>query len=65
MAIIIAAMQDLLLSFESSKIGWKTHESLKGCHPQSVTHLCLLVGARIYHEFLAKVRFKGEDDSLD
>ena len=37
MTIIIAAMQDLLLSFESSKTGWKTHESLKGCHPQSVT----------------------------
>ena len=37
MTILIAAMQDLLLSFESSKTGWKTHESLKGTHPQSVT----------------------------
>ena len=37
MTIIIAAMQDLLLSFESSKTGWKTYESLEGCHPQSVT----------------------------
>jgi len=37
MTIIIAAMQDLLLSFESSKTGWKTRESLKGCHPESVT----------------------------
>ena len=36
MTIIIAAMQDLLLSFQSSKTGWITHESLKGCHPQSV-----------------------------
>ena len=34
---IIAAMQDLLLLFESSKTGWKTHDSLKGCHPESVT----------------------------
>ncbi|MRN41102.1 MAG: glycosyl hydrolase [Nitrosopumilales archaeon] len=37
MTILIAAMQDLLLSLESSKTGWKTHESLKGTHPQSVT----------------------------
>ncbi len=37
MTIIIAAMQDLLLTFESSKTGWKTHESLKRCHAQSVT----------------------------
>jgi tetratricopeptide (TPR) repeat protein len=28
MTIIIAAMQDLLISFESSKTGWKTHEAL-------------------------------------
>src|SRR5215813_4738095 len=37
MTIIIAAMQDSLLLIESSKTGWKTHESLKGCHPQSLT----------------------------
>ena len=37
MTIIIAAMQHLLLSFESSNTGWKTHECLKGCQPQSVT----------------------------
>ena len=37
MTSIIAAMQDSLLLIESSKTGWKTHESLKGCHPQSVT----------------------------
>jgi hypothetical protein len=34
MTIIIAAMQDSLLSIESSKTGWKTHESLRGTHPQ-------------------------------
>ena len=37
MTSIIAAMQDSLLLIESSKTGWITHESLKGCHPQSVT----------------------------
>ena len=37
MTSILAAMQDSLLLIESSKTGWKTHESLKGCHPQSVT----------------------------
>ena len=37
MTSIIAAMQDSLLLIESSKTGWKTHESLKGCHPESVT----------------------------
>jgi hypothetical protein len=30
MTSIIAAMQDSLLLLESSKTGWKTHESLKG-----------------------------------
>ena len=30
-------MQDSLLLIESSKTGWKTHESLKGSHPQCVT----------------------------
>ncbi|HET7148766.1 MAG TPA: hypothetical protein VFI73_09745 [Candidatus Nitrosopolaris sp.] len=34
MTIIIAAMQDSLLSIESGKSGWKTHESLRGTHPQ-------------------------------
>jgi hypothetical protein len=37
MTILIAAMQDLVLLLESSKTGWKTRESLKGTHPQSVT----------------------------
>src|SRR5215468_5825252 len=37
MTSIIAAMQDSLLLIESSKTGWITHESLKGCHPQSVS----------------------------
>ena len=34
MTIIIAAMQDSLLSIESSKTRWKTHESLRGTQPQ-------------------------------
>jgi hypothetical protein len=37
MTSIIAAMQDSLLLIESSKSGWKSHESLKGKHPQCVT----------------------------
>ena len=37
MTSIIAAMQDSLLLIESSKTGWKSNESLKGSHPQSVT----------------------------
>ena len=37
MTSIIAAMQDSLLLIESLKTGWKTHEYLKGNHPQSVT----------------------------
>jgi hypothetical protein len=37
MTSIIAAMQDSLLLIESSKSGWKSHESLKGNHPQCVT----------------------------
>jgi len=37
MTILIVAMQDLVLLLESSKTGWKTRESLKGTHPQSVT----------------------------
>ena len=37
MTILIVAMQDFLLSLESSKTGWETHESLIGTHPQSVT----------------------------
>ncbi len=31
-----AAMEDSLLSVESSKTGWKTHESLKGTWPQCI-----------------------------
>ena len=34
--ILIAAMQDSLLILESSKTGWKTHESLKGTSPQCI-----------------------------
>ena len=30
------AMQDSLLTVESSKNGWISHESLKGTHPQCV-----------------------------
>jgi len=37
MTSILAAMQDSLLLIESSKTGWKSRESLKGSHPQSVT----------------------------
>jgi hypothetical protein len=36
MTTLIAGMQDSLLVFESSKDGWKTHESLKGTHPQGI-----------------------------
>jgi hypothetical protein len=36
MTTIIAAMQDSLLTLESSKTGWKLHESLKGTSPQCV-----------------------------
>jgi photosynthesis system II assembly factor YCF48-like protein len=36
MTIIIAAMQDSLLSIESSKTGWRTYESLKGTNPQCI-----------------------------
>ena len=34
MTTIIAAMQDSILTLESSKTGWKTKESLKGTSPQ-------------------------------
>ena len=34
--IIIAAMQDSILTLESSKTGWKTQESLKGTSPQCI-----------------------------
>jgi photosystem II stability/assembly factor-like uncharacterized protein len=37
MTILIAGMQNSLLLLESSKTGWKTHEYLKGTHPQSIT----------------------------
>jgi photosystem II stability/assembly factor-like uncharacterized protein len=36
MTIIIAAMQESLLSIESSKTGWRTYESLKGTNPQCI-----------------------------
>jgi photosystem II stability/assembly factor-like uncharacterized protein len=36
MTTLIAAMQNLVLILESSKTGWKTHENLKGTHPQSL-----------------------------
>ncbi len=36
MTTIIAAMQDSLLTVESSKTGWKLHESLKGTSPQCI-----------------------------
>jgi hypothetical protein len=36
MTTIMAGMQDSLLILESLKDGWKTHEHLKGTHPQSV-----------------------------
>jgi hypothetical protein len=37
MTTLIAAMQDSLLTLESStKTGWKTHESLRGTHPQGI-----------------------------
>jgi hypothetical protein len=37
MTSILAAMQESLLIIESSKTGWKTHESLKETNPQCVT----------------------------
>ncbi|MGB8035751.1 MAG: hypothetical protein WCF03_18200 [Nitrososphaeraceae archaeon] len=36
MTTLVAAMQDSLLTFESSKTGWKTHESLKGTSLQCI-----------------------------
>jgi hypothetical protein len=33
---IFVAMQDSFLILESSKANWKTHESLKGTHPQCI-----------------------------
>lgn len=33
---LIAGMQNSVLVLESSKTGWKTHENLKGNHPQSI-----------------------------
>ena len=36
MTTIIAAMQDSILTLESSKTGWKTKESLKGSSPQCI-----------------------------
>jgi photosystem II stability/assembly factor-like uncharacterized protein len=36
MTTILAGMQDLLLVLNSSKAGWKVHESLRGTHPESL-----------------------------
>ena len=36
MTTLVAAMQDSILTLESSKTGWKTHESLKGTSPQCI-----------------------------
>jgi len=41
MTIIMIAMQNSLISFESSKTGWKTNESLKQTHPHIVSLLIL------------------------
>jgi photosystem II stability/assembly factor-like uncharacterized protein len=38
MTTLIAGMQKSLLVFESSKIRWKTHECLKGTHPQGIAY---------------------------
>ena len=37
MTIILAAMQALVLSTESSKTGGRTHEPLKEAHPERIT----------------------------
>jgi hypothetical protein len=34
--LLMIAMPDSLLTLESSKNGWKTHESLKGTSPQCI-----------------------------
>ena len=36
MTTIIAAMQDSIITLESSKTGWKTQESLKDTSPQCI-----------------------------
>jgi hypothetical protein len=36
MTTLVAAIQDLLITLESSKTGWKTQEFLKGTSPQCV-----------------------------
>ncbi|HEX6028319.1 MAG TPA: hypothetical protein VFY64_04700 [Nitrososphaeraceae archaeon] len=36
MTTIIAGLQNSVLVLESSKSGWKTYESMKGSHPQSI-----------------------------
>jgi hypothetical protein len=36
MTTIIAGMQNSVLVLESSKTGWKTHEKLRGSHPQCI-----------------------------
>jgi hypothetical protein len=36
MTTLLAGMQDSVLVLESSKTGWKTHENLKGTHPQAI-----------------------------
>jgi hypothetical protein len=36
MATLLAGMQDSVLVLDSSKTRWKTHENLKGTHPQAI-----------------------------
>jgi photosystem II stability/assembly factor-like uncharacterized protein len=36
MTTLIAGMQNSVLVLESSRIGWKTHENLKGSYPQGI-----------------------------
>ena len=36
MTTLLAAMQNSVLVLESSKTGWRTHENLRGTHPQGI-----------------------------
>src|SRR5215469_13059882 len=71
MTSIIAAMQDSLLLIDSSKTSWKTYESLKGSHPQSVTFdtrnpnrvYCGTLGNVLAKQYLEKLR--KEEVSID
>ena len=60
MTSIVAAMQDSLLLIESSKTGWKTHEVLKGSHPQSVTFDTRNAN-RVYCGTFGDVLWKSDD----